>query len=131
MADSRDADSAISGARRSWTTWRNTPPEERSAFLFAAAEEMRKRRFELAALEVYEVGKTWKDADADVAEAIDYLEYYGREMLRLGNPRLLGNYPGEQNEYLYEPRGSRSCDLAMEFPACHCDRYGVGRNCHR
>ena len=116
MADSRDADTAISGARRSWISWRNTPPEERSAFLFAAAEEMRKRRFELAALEVYEVGKTWKDADADVAEAIDYLEYYGREMLRLGNPRLLGNYPGEQNEYLYEPRGIGVVISPWNFP---------------
>jgi RHH-type transcriptional regulator, proline utilization regulon repressor / proline dehydrogenase / delta 1-pyrroline-5-carboxylate dehydrogenase len=116
IADSRDADSAISGARRSWISWRNTPPEERSAFLFAAAEEMRKRRFELAALEVYEVGKTWKDADADVAEAIDYLEYYGREMLRLGKPRLLGNYPGERNEYIYEPRGIGVVISPWNFP---------------
>jgi RHH-type proline utilization regulon transcriptional repressor/proline dehydrogenase/delta 1-pyrroline-5-carboxylate dehydrogenase len=116
MADSQDADAAISGARRSWISWRNTPPEERSVFLFAAAEEMRKRRFELAALEVYEVGKTWKDADADVAEATDYLEYYGREMLRLGSPRLLGNYPGEQNEYLYEPRGIGVVISPWNFP---------------
>ncbi len=116
IADSREADSAISAARRSWITWRNTCPEERSAFLFAAAEEMRKRRFELAALEVYEVGKTWKDADADVAEATDYLEYYGREMLRLGKPRLLGNYPGELNEYLYEPRGIGVVISPWNFP---------------
>ncbi len=116
VADSRDADKAISAARRSWATWRHTSPEERAAFLFAAAEEMRKRRFELAALEVYEVGKTWKDADADVAEAIDYLEYYGREMIRLGNSTLLGHYPGEKNHYLYEPRGIGVVISPWNFP---------------
>jgi len=116
VADSRDADTAISAARRSLATWRHTPPEDRAAFLFAAAEELRKKRFELAALEVYEVGKTWKDADADVAEAIDYLEYYGREMIRLGNSTLLGHYPGEQNHYLCEPRGIGVVISPWNFP---------------
>jgi RHH-type transcriptional regulator, proline utilization regulon repressor / proline dehydrogenase / delta 1-pyrroline-5-carboxylate dehydrogenase len=116
VADSRDADTAISAARRSWATWRHTPPEQRAAFLFAAAEEMRKRRFELAALEIFEVGKTWKDADADVAEAIDYLEYYGQEMIRLGKPRQLGAYPGEKNHYLYEPRGIGVVISPWNFP---------------
>ena len=116
VAGSRDADAAISAARGSWAAWRHTSPVDRAAFLFAAAEEMRKRRFELAALEIYEVGKAWKDADADVAEAIDYLEYYGREMIRLGEPRLLGAYPGEQNHYLYEPRGIGVVISPWNFP---------------
>ena len=77
---------------------------------------MRNRRFELAALEVYEVGKTWEDADGDVAEAIDYLEYYGREMIRLGKPIVLGDYPGEQNEYLYEPKGVGVVIAPWNFP---------------
>ena len=77
---------------------------------------MRKRRVELAALEVLEVGKTWKDADGDVCEAIDYLEYYGREMLRLGVPRILGDHPGEENKYHYEPKGIGVVISPWNFP---------------
>ncbi len=71
---------------------------------------------ELAAWEVYEVGKTWGEADADVAEAIDYLEYYGREMIRLGEVRRLGDAPGEVNEYLYRPRGVALIIAPWNFP---------------
>src|SRR5208337_2914748 len=72
---------AVETAREAWKTWRATPPRERARCLFRAAEEFRRRRFELMALEVYEVGKSWKEADGDIAEAVDYLEYYGREMI--------------------------------------------------
>lgn len=114
--DRKYAENAIEKAGKSWDTWSRTAPEERAGYLFRAAEEMRNRRFELAALEVYEVGKTWKDADGDVAEAIDYLEYYGSEMIRLGKPIVLGNYPGEQNEYLYEPKGVGVVISPWNFP---------------
>ncbi|MFH0824424.1 MAG: L-glutamate gamma-semialdehyde dehydrogenase, partial [Pseudomonadota bacterium] len=100
-----EAEQAVRAARRVWPEWRRTSSEDRAEYLFKAAEEMRRRRFEFAALEVYEVGKSWSEADADLDEAIDFLEYYGREMLRLGRPRSLGAYPGEENQYLYEPRG--------------------------
>ncbi len=73
-------------------------------------------KFELSALEVYEVGKSWKEADADVAEAIDYLEYYGHEMISLGKPRLLGDYPGELNGYVYEPKGVGVIISPWNFP---------------
>jgi len=69
------------------------------------ASVARRRRGELAAWQVREVGKSWLEADADVAEAIDYLEYYGREMVRLGKAARLGDTPGEENLYLYRPRG--------------------------
>ncbi|MGD1075095.1 MAG: aldehyde dehydrogenase family protein, partial [Thermodesulfovibrionales bacterium] len=85
-------------------------------YLFKAAVEMRKRRFELAALEVYEVGKTWKDADGDITEALDYLEYYAREIMRLGTTRYLGDYPGEENFYQYEPRGVGVVISPWNFP---------------
>ena len=114
--DRKHAEKAVEKARKAWNTWSKTPPEERAGYLFRAAEEMRNRRFELAALEVYEVGKTWKDADGDVAEAIDYLEYYGREMIRLGKPIVLGDYPGEQNEYFYEPKGVGVVISPWNFP---------------
>lgn len=115
-ASSAHAASAIAAAREAWATWRHISPEERSRFLFNAAEELRKARFEVLALEVYEVGKTWRDADGDVTEAIDYLEYYGREMIRLGAPRLLGSYPGEENTYLYEPKGVGVVISPWNFP---------------
>ena len=84
--------------------------------MLKAAEEMRKRRFELAALEVYEVGKSIIEADSDVAEAIDYLVYYGRQMMDIARPRFLGRYPGEENEYLYGPKGIGVVISPWNFP---------------
>ncbi|HTP05321.1 MAG TPA: proline dehydrogenase family protein [Nitrospirota bacterium] len=112
----KEADAAIEEALKASKQWRNTSPDKRAAHLFKAAEEMRKRRVELAALEVMEVGKTWKDADGDVCEAIDYLEYYGREMIRLGNLKILGDYPGEENEYRYQPKGIGVVIAPWNFP---------------
>ncbi len=110
------AQQALEEAASAQDAWRNTPAEERAGFLFRAAEEMRKNRFDLSALEVFEVGKTWPEADADVAEAIDFLEYYGQEMIRLGTTRHLGYYPGEYNEYCYEPRGIGVVISPWNFP---------------
>ncbi|MBI4965967.1 MAG: bifunctional proline dehydrogenase/L-glutamate gamma-semialdehyde dehydrogenase [Desulfomonile tiedjei] len=116
VATKDDAEKAVHEATRAWREWSKTPAEGRAAYLFKAAEEMRMQRFELMALEVYEVGKTWADADGDVAEAIDYLEYYARGMIKLGQPKILGNYPGEANEYLYEPRGIGVVISPWNFP---------------
>ncbi len=112
----READAAIEESLKASDLWRKTDPGKRATYLFRAAEAMRKKRVELAALEVIEVGKTWKDADGDVTEAIDYLEYYGREMLRIGNPRILGDYPGEENEYEYQPKGIGVVISPWNFP---------------
>ena len=89
-ASQQECDDAIAEALRASSAWRKTRPAERAEYLFKAAEIMRSRRPQLAALEILEVGKTWKDADGDVAEAIDYLGYYGREMIRLGRPVKAG-----------------------------------------
>jgi RHH-type proline utilization regulon transcriptional repressor/proline dehydrogenase/delta 1-pyrroline-5-carboxylate dehydrogenase len=75
-----EADEAVARCLEAWGGWRRTPVAERSAVLFRAAEWMRARRFDLAALEVYEAAKPWAEADADVCEAIDFCEYYGRQM---------------------------------------------------
>jgi RHH-type proline utilization regulon transcriptional repressor/proline dehydrogenase/delta 1-pyrroline-5-carboxylate dehydrogenase len=115
-ASKREADAAIGEAVRVREKWGKTPPEKRAAYVFKAAQEMRQKRFELAALEVCETGKDWRDADADVAEAIDYLVYYGREMLRLGHPVHPGDYPGEENEYFYRPRGIGAVISPWNFP---------------
>ncbi len=104
-----------SPARRS-RDGRGAPPESRAAVLFRAASAARRRRAELAAWQVREVGKSWLEADADVAEAIDYLEYYGREMIRLGKAERMGDCPGEENLYLYRPRGVGLVIAPWNFP---------------
>jgi RHH-type transcriptional regulator, proline utilization regulon repressor / proline dehydrogenase / delta 1-pyrroline-5-carboxylate dehydrogenase len=116
VAGPGEAERALLSAAEFFPRWRNVFPEERAAILFRAADIMRRRRIELAAWEVFEVGKGWREADADVAEAIDYLEYYGREMLRLGAPRLTQQIPGESNAYLYEARGIAVIIAPWNFP---------------
>lgn len=100
-----EANKAIEVASKAFEKWRFVPPKKRAEFLFKAAKLIRKRKFEFNALLVYEVGKTWPEADADTAEAIDFLEFYGREMLRLAMPQPLTKYPGEKNELQYIPLG--------------------------
>jgi RHH-type transcriptional regulator, proline utilization regulon repressor / proline dehydrogenase / delta 1-pyrroline-5-carboxylate dehydrogenase len=111
-----EAEKAVEEARKAWGSWRKTSPEQRAEYLVRAAAELRNRRFELIALEVYEVGKTRQDADADIAEAIDFLEYYAREMRRLGKPKRQGNYPGEANVLAYEPKGVGVVIAPWNFP---------------
>src|SRR5204862_5482332 len=84
--------------------------------LFRAAQIVRERKFELNALVCYEVGKTWTEADADIAETIDFLEYYGREMLRLGEPQRLVPMRGERNYLVYIPLGVGVIIPPWNFP---------------
>jgi RHH-type proline utilization regulon transcriptional repressor/proline dehydrogenase/delta 1-pyrroline-5-carboxylate dehydrogenase len=114
-ASTLDVEEAIAAAREAFESWRHTPARERARVLLIAAEQMRRRRYELAAWQVYEEGKNWVEADADLAEAIDYLEYYAREALRLDVPLHLG-IPGETNEYFYEPRGVCVVIAPWNFP---------------
>jgi RHH-type proline utilization regulon transcriptional repressor/proline dehydrogenase/delta 1-pyrroline-5-carboxylate dehydrogenase len=110
-----DATDAIGAAKRAFRGWRDTAPERRARLLFKSAEIMRRRRLELAAWEVLECGKQWRESDADVAEAIDFCEYYGREMLRLSDPQRR-HVPGEENETFYEPRGVAVVIAPWNFP---------------
>ncbi|HEX7230701.1 MAG TPA: proline dehydrogenase family protein [Candidatus Binatia bacterium] len=116
IATTSDVEKAIEKGARYFPRWRAQTASERASFLFKAAEIMRQRRCELAAWEVFEVGKSWREADADVAEAIDYLEYYGREMLRLAPPRQTQPLQSESNVYLYEPRGLAAIIAPWNFP---------------
>jgi RHH-type transcriptional regulator, proline utilization regulon repressor / proline dehydrogenase / delta 1-pyrroline-5-carboxylate dehydrogenase len=111
-----EADRALLYATEYFPEWAGTPATERAGFLFRAAEIMRRRRIELAAWEVFEVGKGLREADADVAEAIDYLEYYSQEMLRLSEPRVTQKLPGESNVYLYGARGVAVVIAPWNFP---------------
>jgi 1-pyrroline-5-carboxylate dehydrogenase len=104
-ASSAEAEEAIEAAVRAFDSWKATPTADRSSILFRAARLLRERRFLYDALLVYEVGKSWPEADADVAEAIDFLEFYAREMLRYAQPQAVTPVPGEQNELVYIPLG--------------------------
>lgn len=115
-ADIPAAERGVTAAVRALPEWRATPAADRAAFLSRAAELMRERRLELAAWIVFEAGKPWRDADADVCEAIDFLIYYGREMLRLASPRPLDQLPGEVNSYVYQPRGVAVVIAPWNFP---------------
>ncbi len=107
---------AIAAAKRAFPAWRDTLPEERAAYLLKAAAIARKRIFQLCAWQVLEIGKQWDQAYGDVAEAIDFLEYYAREMNRLGKPRRMGHAPGELNHYFYEPKGVAAIIAPWNFP---------------
>ena len=111
-----EAEKAIGKAERFFPQWRHTPARQRAEMLFRAAELMRERRWQLAAWEIIEVGKGWREADADVCEAIDYLDYYAYEMLRLAQPRETQQLPGEINTYFYEPRGIAAVIAPWNFP---------------
>ncbi len=99
------ATDAIEAAARTFETWKRVTVADRATFLFRAAELVRKRRDDFNALLVYEVGKSWIEADADTAEAIDFLEFYAREALRLEHPAALTPIPGEDNRLSYIPLG--------------------------
>ncbi|OPY77240.1 MAG: 1-pyrroline-5-carboxylate dehydrogenase 1 [Syntrophorhabdus sp. PtaU1.Bin153] len=111
-----EAKAAIAVAKTAFAFWRDTAPRERAEYLIKAAVIARRRIHELAAWQILEIGKQWDQAQADVAEAIDFLEYYAREMVRLGTPRLAHSVPGEANEYFYEPRGVATVIAPWNFP---------------
>ena len=112
-----EADEAVAACLTAWPRWRRTPVAERAAVLFRAAEWMRARRFDLAALEVFEAGKPWAEADGDVCEAIDFCEYYGRQMLAI-DAGVFGvqSPPGEQNSLRFQPRGVVAVIAPWNFP---------------
>lgn len=106
---------AVAAARKAFPAWSRTDAQYRTEYLELVAAQMRDRRFELAAWEVYECGKPWAEADADVAEAIDFCEYYAAQMRLLGVPRSF-DVPGEENEYFYRPRGVCVVIAPWNFP---------------
>ena len=111
-----DVEQAVRLAVQGKESWRNATTERRVDILRAAATLMRTRRDELAAWEIVECGKPWREADADVAEAIDFLEYYAADWRRLAPPRRLGQEPGELNQRLYSPRGVTAVIAPWNFP---------------
>jgi predicted delta-1-pyrroline-5-carboxylate dehydrogenase group 2 len=115
-ATERDVAAAVEVAQRGSREWGSRSADERAAVLRAAAKRMRERRLELAALQVRECAKPWADADADVCEAIDYLEYYARGAVALERGRELLQVPGERNTMRYVPRGVAAVISPWNFP---------------
>jgi RHH-type proline utilization regulon transcriptional repressor/proline dehydrogenase/delta 1-pyrroline-5-carboxylate dehydrogenase len=107
---------AVAAARAGFDRWRRTPVRQRAEALVRAAAWMRERRLELAALEVRECAKPWPEADADVCEAIDFLEYYARAAIELDAGAQLLQVPGERNELRYLPRGVAAVISPWNFP---------------
>jgi len=114
-ASAEDAVRSIDLAASAVPAWQGRGFEARAGILRRAAEIIRRRRFELAAIEIFEVGKTWREADADVAEAIDFCEYYADHALAIGQPRWV-DVPGEENETAFLPRGVAVVIAPWNFP---------------
>ncbi len=107
---------AVEAAHAFFPQWSATPAGERAEILLNAAAEFRKRKFEFDAWLVYEAGKTWPEADADVSEAIDFCEYYARQMIKLSRPDPLHQLPGEKDELIYLPLGVGVIVPPWNFP---------------
>lgn len=115
-ADKELAEKAMQSALEAFESWKKVCPKERARFLFKAAAMMRRRKFELSSWLILEIGKSWAEADGDVAEAIDFCEYYGREMLRLAAPQPVVPYAGEENHLYYIPLGVGLVVPPWNFP---------------
>jgi 1-pyrroline-5-carboxylate dehydrogenase len=115
-ATREQAQEAIGVAAEAFRMWRRVPWEERADYLFRIADALRRRRFEFAAIMVYEVSKSWAEADGDVAELIDFAEYYAREALRIGQPHAVVPYAGERGHLRYIPLGVGAVIPPWNFP---------------
>src|SRR5438477_1129562 len=111
-----EAERAVKAARGAFRKWSRTPFEERARLVERAAEILERRRFELSALEVFEVAKAWSEADADIREAIDFCRFYAQQMRRLGRPKLTQQVPGEESYHHYWPRGVAFVVAPWNFP---------------
>ncbi len=115
-ADKELAGKAIAAATETFKTWRFVSAVERAQYLFNAARLMRERKHEFSAVMCYEAGKSWAEADGDTAEAIDFLEFYGREAIRMAGDQPLTKIPGEDNALEYIPLGAGAVIPPWNFP---------------
>lgn len=116
LSEISDAERALQEAQASFPAWSRLPVPARCKVFQRAADGMRKRRLELAALQVIEVGKPWAEADADVAEAIDFLTYYPHALEHLETELRPDPVPGEENLYRREPLGPGGVIAPWNFP---------------
>src|SRR5436853_7618483 len=107
----------MNAALKAFETWSRTPVEERAALLFRTGDLLRERKFEFCAWLVFEVSKNWGEADADIAETIDFCEFYSREALRLSKVEPPVQLPGERDYVFYIPLGVGAVIPPWNFPA--------------
>lgn len=107
---------AVQTANAKFEEWKRVAPAKRAEYLFKAAKLMRKRKHYFSAMMVYEVGKNWAEADGDTAEAIDFMEFYAREMLRYSKEQPLTKLKGEKNKLEYLPLGVGFVIPPWNFP---------------
>jgi len=115
LAGEAEAEAAQNAAEQAFQSWSILPISERAGYLRKAAEALRQQRSYFAAVEIFEAGKPWAEADGDITEAIDFLEYYAQEAERLSDPRCF-NLPGEYNRLFYAPRGVGVIIPPWNFP---------------
>src|ERR1700722_17829878 len=115
-AGAEHAEQAMTAALQAFEEWSRVATDERVSLLLNAAAIIRSRHFEFCAWLTYEVGKNWAEADADVGETIDFLEFYAREAIRLAGATTPIQYPGERNELLYIPLGVGAVIPPWNFP---------------
>ena len=116
QAGVKEIDEAIAAAKKAAPAWKALSFADRAQYLIKAATIARQKIYELCAWQTLEVGKQWNQAQADVAEAIDFLDYYAREAIRLGKPRRMGNSPGEVNLLNYQAKGIAAVIAPWNFP---------------
>ena len=116
MAVAEHVELAMTAAQKAFSEWSRRSLPDRAGYLFRAAQIIRERKFELCAWLTYEVGKNWVEADADVGETIDFLEFYGREALRLHGATTPIQFPGERNLLRYIPLGVGAVIPPWNFP---------------
>ncbi|MCK6484767.1 MAG: L-glutamate gamma-semialdehyde dehydrogenase [Phycisphaerae bacterium] len=119
-AGTEQAEAAIAAADAAFKTWRRVPPDERARYLVKAAAIMRRRIYEFSAWMCYEESKPWIEAYADTCEAIDFMEFYAREMVRLGGSHPTTPWPGEENEVRYIALGVGVVIPPWNFPLAIC-----------
>src|SRR5947207_4552288 len=110
------ANEAVQASATAFESWKRVPAEERAGYLFPAADLLKERRFYFNAWMIYEVGKSWAEADGDTAEAIDFMEFYAREMIRLADDQPLVRIEGEDNQLVYIPLGVGAVIPPWNFP---------------
>src|SRR5207302_11277046 len=111
-----EAERAAKAARGAFEKWSRTSFETRARLLERAADVMQRRRYELSALEVFEVGKAWAEADGDIREAMDFCSFYAQQMRLIGRPRLTQHVLGEESYQHYWPRGVALIIAPWNFP---------------
>ena len=120
-ADTKIVDRAMQVAWETFETWKRVPPEERAQYLFKAADVLRRRRNEFSAWLIYEAGKNYTEADAEVAEAIDFMEYYGRSIIQISqDDHGLIRISDEDNHMTYIPLGVGAIIPPWNFPLAIC-----------